>query len=144
MMNADTLAPVTSEKLAQTMQTNPVVVRRIFGGLRDAGFVTSEKGHGGGWKFACDPNKLTLAQIYKAVGSPSILAIAHRTESPGCLIEQLVNAALNAAMNEAEAVVHTHLEKITLGELAGDVALRNAALQKMKSLKGSRYAKHKP
>ena len=129
MMNADRLAPVTSEKLAQTMQTNPVVVRRIFGGLRDAGFVTSEKGHGGGWRFACDPDKVTLAQIYRAVGSPSILAMANRTESPGCLIEQSVNSALDAAMNEAEAVVRAQLEKITLGELAADVAVRNAVVR---------------
>jgi len=130
MMNADRLAPVTSEKLAQTMQTNPVVVRRIFGGLRDAGFVTSEKGHGGGWRFACDPDKVTLAQIYRAVGSSSsILAMTNRTESPGCLIEQSVNAALNAAMNEAEAVVRAHLEKITLRELAADVAVRNAVIR---------------
>ena len=128
-MNADRLAPVTSEKLAQTMQTNPVVVRRIFGGLRDAGFVTSEKGHGGGWRFTCDPDKVTLAQIYRAVGSPSILAMANRTESPGCLIEQSVNSALDAAMNEAEAVVRAQLEKITLGELAADVAVRNAVVR---------------
>ena len=128
-MNADRLAPVTSEKLAQTMETNPVVVRRIFGGLRDAGFVTSEKGHGGGWRFACDPDKVTLAQIYRAVGSPSILAMANRTESPGCLIEQSVNSALDAAMNEAEAVVRAQLEKITLGELAADVAVRNAVVR---------------
>ena len=29
-------APMTSEQLARAMQTNPVVIRRILGGLRDA------------------------------------------------------------------------------------------------------------
>ena len=40
--------PVTSEALAAMMQTNPVVIRRIMAGLRDSGYVRSEKGHGGG------------------------------------------------------------------------------------------------
>ena len=42
--------PVTSETLSQVMPSNPVVVRRIMAGLRDAGYVRSEKGHGGGWE----------------------------------------------------------------------------------------------
>ena len=52
--------PVTSESLSKAMQTNPVVVRRIMAGLREQGFVTSEKGHGGGWLLSCDLKKVTL------------------------------------------------------------------------------------
>jgi len=39
--------PVTSEMLSKAMQTNPVVIRRIMAGLREQGYVHSEKGHGG-------------------------------------------------------------------------------------------------
>ena len=46
--------PVTSEVLAKAMQTNPVVIRRVLAGLRDEGYVRSDKGHGGGWRLACD------------------------------------------------------------------------------------------
>jgi DNA-binding IscR family transcriptional regulator len=42
---AEAGGPVTSETMAKAMQTNPVVIRRIMAGLRDAGFVHSEKGH---------------------------------------------------------------------------------------------------
>src|SRR3546814_14210830 len=49
---AEAGGPLTSASLAKAMQTNPVVVRRILAGLREAGFVRSEKGHGGGWKIA--------------------------------------------------------------------------------------------
>lgn len=106
------------------MTTNPVVIRRIFSGLREAGFVSSEKGHGGGWRIACDPAKVTLAQIYQAVGSPAVLAMGHRTESPGCLVEQSVNAALEEAFCAAEATVLARLNEITLAELAADVEHR--------------------
>ena len=71
--------------LAKAMDTNPVVIRRIMAGLRDQGYVRSEKGHGGGWTLCCDLSKVTLHDIYTALGSPSLLAMGNRTEAPGCL-----------------------------------------------------------
>ena len=49
---AEEQGPVTSEVLAQAMHTNPVVIRRTLSGLREHGYVRSEKGHGGGWSLA--------------------------------------------------------------------------------------------
>jgi DNA-binding IscR family transcriptional regulator len=94
--------PKTSEALARAMCTNPVVVRRIMAGLREQGLVSSEKGHGGGWRIACDLNNVTLRDIYGALGEPDILAMGNRTDMPGCLVEQAVNAALGKAFDEAE------------------------------------------
>ncbi len=51
---AETKAPLTSDALAKTIATNPVVIRRIMAGLREQGYVHSEKGHGGGWTRAVD------------------------------------------------------------------------------------------
>jgi len=45
---AEAGGPMTSEVLARVLNTNPVVVRRLMGGLREHGYVHSEKGHGGG------------------------------------------------------------------------------------------------
>ena len=73
--------------------------------MREQGYVRSEKGHGGGWTLACDLTKVTLRDIYIALGSPSLLAIGNRTEMPGCLVEMAVNAALNQAFDDAEALL---------------------------------------
>ena len=73
---------ITSEMLAKTMGTNPVVIRRIMAGLREQGYVRSDKGHGGGWTLACDLSKVTLRDVYAAFGCPSLLAIGHRTQRP--------------------------------------------------------------
>src|SRR5688572_13511559 len=94
---AELRKPSTSEWLAHAMQTNPVVVRRLMAGLRDAGFVASAKGHGGGWVLSCSLEHITLRDVHEAVGAPELLAVGHRVESPGCLVEQAVNAALGQA-----------------------------------------------
>lgn len=56
-------APMTSEALASAMGTRPVVLRRLMGGLREAGFVSSEKGHGGGWVMPAALERVTLAEL---------------------------------------------------------------------------------
>lgn len=112
---------LTSEMLAKPMGTNPVVIRRIMAGLRDQGYVQSEKGHGGGWTLACDLSKVTLRDVYVALGSPSVLAIGNRTETPGCLVEQAVNAALGQAFEDAEALLLARFGEVTLAMLSADV-----------------------
>jgi DNA-binding IscR family transcriptional regulator len=113
--------PLTSEMLAKPMGTNPVVIRRIMAGLRDQGYVQSGKGHGGGWTLACDLSKVTLRDIYAALGSPSVLAMGNRAETAGCVIEQAVNATLGAALRDAEALLLARFGKVTLAMLSADV-----------------------
>jgi DNA-binding IscR family transcriptional regulator len=113
--------PVTSEVLATAIDTNPVVVRRIMAGLRDQGYVRSEKGHGGGWTLTCDLSKLTMRDIYAALGSPALLAMSNRAETSDCLVEQAVNAALNQAFEDAEALLLARLGQVTLAMLSADL-----------------------
>lgn len=123
---AEKHGPVTSEVLAQAMDTNPVVLRRVMAGLRDRGYVQSEKGHGGGWTLACDLAKVTLRDIYAALGSPALLAMGNRTEAPGCVIEEAVNAALQKSFEDAEALLLSRLGEVTLASLSQKVRGRLA------------------
>lgn len=119
--------PVTSEVLALAMDTNPVVIRRIMAGLREQGYVRSEKGHGGGWTLARDLATITLRDIYEALGEPTLLAMGNRTEAPGCLVEQAVNTALGQAFDEAEALLLKRLGEVTLASLSADFHARIVA-----------------
>ena len=123
---AEQPTPQTSETLARAMNTNAVVVRRIMAGLRDRGLVTSGKGHGGGWMIARDLAAVTLRDIYEALGQPGILAMGNRSETPGCLVEQAVNAALGQAFDEAEALLLQRFGEITLAQLSADFHTRLA------------------
>jgi DNA-binding IscR family transcriptional regulator len=119
--------PATSEVLARAMETNPVVLRRILAGLRDHGYVASEKGHGGGWTLACDLAKVTLRDVYDALGCPPLLAIGYRTESPGCLVEQAVNTALGKTFRDAEELLLARLGEVTLAQLGANVRKRRGS-----------------
>ena len=124
---ADHQGPVTSEVLARANHTNPVVIRRVMAGLRDRGFVRSEKGHGGGWTLARDLSTVTLTDIYDAIGSPPLLAIGNRTESPACLVEQAVNAAMQHAFQDAQTALLSRLRAVSLADLSTDVQERLVA-----------------
>jgi DNA-binding IscR family transcriptional regulator len=124
---AEAPGPVTSDAMARAMQTNPVVIRRIMAGLRDAGFVHSEKGHGGGWTIARDLAAITLRDVYAALGSPALFAMGNRTDAPGCLVEQAVNAALDGAYVDAETLLLERFGSVTLAALSADFHARMVA-----------------
>ena len=116
---------MTSEALAKAMRSNPVVVRRIMAGLRDQGLVHSAKGHYGGWTLGCDLADVTLRDIYDGLGCPSLLALANRHEAPACLVEQAVNAALDEAVRDAEALLLERLNTVTLASLDAGIRKRH-------------------
>ena len=115
---ADHGGPLTSADLAQMMSTNPVVVRRTMAGLREAGLVRSEKGHGGGWELARNLTSVTLRDIYDALGAPRLMAMGIPLAHPGCLVEQAVNRSLADTFAEAEALLVSRLGDVTLAQLA--------------------------
>lgn len=112
--------PVTSEKIAEMLTTNPVVVRRTMALLRDQGYVRSVKGHSGGWSLSKPLSELTLLDIHQALGDSSIFTIGLTDEHTRCPIEHAVNAALKDVMNEAEALMLERFGEITLDILGAE------------------------
>lgn len=123
------VALATSEQIAKMIATNPVVVRRTMGGLRERGIVTSEKGHGGGWKLARPLTEVTLRDVYEAVGAPSLFNIGPEAEPADCLVERAVDARLDATLQEAEARLLAQFAAIKVEDLAQDFEYRLAEHQ---------------
>ncbi|MET3826052.1 DNA-binding IscR family transcriptional regulator [Sphingomonas sp. PvP055] len=116
--------PMTSDAIARMLGTNPVVVRRTMAGLRDAGYVRSEKGHGGGWAIATDLASVSLLDVHRAVGGPRLFAIGNEHPNADCAVEKVVNAAVEGALREAEALLVARLGAVSLAELAGSFDVR--------------------
>lgn len=112
--------PMTSEEMAACIGTNPVVIRRTFAGLREAGIVTSVKGHGGGWRLARPPAEVSLAEIQRALGE-RVVSVGADEPPPQCLLLRSVVRSLDDAVREAELVLERRLATLTLADLAADV-----------------------
>jgi DNA-binding IscR family transcriptional regulator len=110
-------APITSETLGSMMDTNPVVIRRTLGGLRDAGIVAAGKGHGGGWSLVANLAKLSLADVYESLGVASAFGIGLHEEVPRCPLEREVNRAVGDALAQAEAYLMEHFRSVSVGDL---------------------------
>jgi DNA-binding IscR family transcriptional regulator len=121
-------APLTSQEAARMLDTNAVVVRRTMAGLRDAGHVCSERGHGGGWTLSHDLDQITVLDVYRAVGEPRIFSIGPANPSPQCLVEQAVNDSMATALRDAEKLLIDHFAGVTLADIAADFDKRLAAL----------------
>lgn len=119
-------AALTSAAMAAFVGTNPVVIRRGFAGLREAGIVTSVKGHGGGWRLARPAAAITLAEIQRALGERVVALTAFDVPQPTCLILRAVTAALDEAMQEAERALDRRLATLTLADIAADARRLNA------------------
>ncbi|MAM62642.1 Rrf2 family transcriptional regulator [Maritimibacter sp. UBA3975] len=109
--------PATSEQIGMMLNTNAAVVRRTMGGLREAGFVASVKGHGGGWTLARPLDQITLLALYDALGEPSLFAVGRSEDAPGCQLEQAANAALSSALDAARARFRQELSEVTVADL---------------------------
>jgi Rrf2 family protein len=109
----------TSDEVARWLDTNPVVVRRVFAGLREAGILTTERGRGGGMILARGPAEISLAEISDAMGE-SLLPIQAEPESTSCLIERAVNELLADFRREAEALLRARLAEISLADVTAD------------------------
>ena len=112
--------PLTSDAAAVMLGTNPVVIRRTMAGLRDAGYVRSVKGHGGGWSLTCKLRDLTMLDVHRALGENRIFALGPADPDAACLVEQAVNSSLESALREAETLLLQRLADVSLADIAAD------------------------
>lgn len=110
--------PATSEQIAQMLHTNPVVVRRTMAILKTQGYVSSGKGHGGGWTLCKPLAEISLLDIHKSLKEGSLFTIGLTDEHNQCPIEQAVNAAIDDVLQEAERLVLQRFGEVTLDQLA--------------------------
>lgn len=112
----------TSEEMAGWWHTNPVVVRRTLGQLREAKLVVSVTGPGGGWTLARDPAEISLAQIYSALGEP-VTGPVFEGDSPSCLVAAAIDSLLADTKREIERRLMQRLEDISLADLVSNAGI---------------------
>ncbi|MGV1757606.1 RrF2 family transcriptional regulator [Rhizobium sp. A22-96] len=108
----------TSERIGQMLNTNPVVVRRTLGALREHGIVESEGGRGGGWKLIKSLDEVTVLHVQRALHEGAILAAPISRDHPSCPVERASNSILEAAHAAAERELTEKYAATTLAQIA--------------------------
>lgn len=115
------IAKVTSNLLAQSTGSNPVVIRNILSALKKAGLIAVPRGTGGA-ELCADPSQVTLYQIYSALepdGVTSIIGI-HPCDGRPCPVAQNIRKVLEPPYHKIENAVKTAMEEITLQSMIDD------------------------
>jgi len=120
--------PMTSETLARSIQTNPVVVRRVLGDLRRAGLVETRRGVGGGVALARPASRISLRAVWEALEGGEELFGRHPSgPNDHCPVGLAIAGYLDELYGEAEGLLKAALGKVTLAQFQHDIEARLAA-----------------
>ena len=115
--------PLTSEAIAASVDTNPVVIRRTLANLREHGLVGSRPGVNGGWHLLRTPDKIGLCEIYRSLEQENVLAM-HSHPNKKCQVGAHIRDALSEAFTAAQMEMEKALGNYTVANILEDVLAR--------------------
>jgi Rrf2 family protein len=115
---------VTSDDIAKSIRTNPVVVRRLLAQLTRRGLVMVKQGAGGGARLTRTPEQITLSDIYLALGEGPLFQVPLLGETHECAVGRSVGPVLTGILMRAEKDLLAQLQATTLSDVIGKVVRR--------------------
>ena len=112
---------LTSDRMADSVNTNPVVIRRILGQLKKAGLVEVRAAAGGTY-LRRDPATITLLDVYRAVDVvEEHLFSIHQKPNPHCLVGRNIQASLDGVLGRAQTALEQELAATTLAQVVASM-----------------------
>ena len=111
----------TSEQIADSANTNPVVIRRLLGELRNAGLVHSQRGAGAGWMLARELGEITLLDVYDAVESGPVFGMHRAEPNQHCAVGAGIQPALRTVYDRLDQTLRDELARTTVADVLKDV-----------------------
>lgn len=113
----------TSEWIAGSVNTNPVIIRKVLGKLKKAGFINVRPGTGGAY-LEKNLEDIDLLQVYKAVEvvEEGKLFNFHDEPNPNCPIGANIKTTLEGTLLKAELAMQNVLANVTLKQLVEDLS----------------------
>ncbi len=110
-------AVLTSDQVAASVNTNPVIIRRCLGDLRRAGLVHVRHGAGAGWGLARAPEEITLLAVYDAVGQESPFGMHHTEPNLDCPVGKGIRPALSQVYGGIEQALRRELAVVSVADV---------------------------
>ena len=105
---------ITSTFLANSVNTNPVIIRRLLLDLQRAKLVETSKGAGSGSRLSRAPGRINLAEIFRAVEECESFARPRKKANDDCPVGHCMREALDNIFASAQVAMERDLEKTTL------------------------------
>jgi Rrf2 family protein len=112
--------PVTSEQIAKSVRTNPVVIRRLLGLLRRGGLVHSQRGPNAGWRLARRPKAISLLDVYNAVHDDPLFGLHASPPNPQCPIGRGLPSTLRKVYGTLEDELRSQLARTSVDEVLAE------------------------
>ena len=113
---------LSSEALAKSVDTNPVVIRRLLRLLAKAGLVVAQAGKGGGSHLAKRPAQITLLDIYRAIDDAEpLFALTGKPVNQTCAVSCCIQDLAGKVFAEAETALTNVLKKKRLSDLVAQI-----------------------
>ncbi|RTE09971.1 Rrf2 family transcriptional regulator [Paenibacillus whitsoniae] len=108
----------TSEWIAGSVGTNPVIIRKVLGYLKKAGLVNVRAGSGGA-TLARSLEEVTLLDVFHAVDvvEEGKLFHLHEQPNPACEVGANIEQVLRLLLVKAQSAMEGVLREITMKEL---------------------------
>jgi Rrf2 family protein len=108
---------VPSAEIAASVDTNPVVIRRLLSALVQARLVEATKGAAGGFALASTPANITLREVYRAVESKPHRGLDHFEPNHRCPVGAKIGAILQSVYVKAQASMEAELARVSLADI---------------------------
>jgi Rrf2 family protein len=108
--------PLKSEQVAESVNTNPVVIRRMLCDLAQENLVVSHTGSNGGSRLARPPEQITLLDVYRAVECPDVFSL-HRRPNRHCPVGVGIGPVLEQVRGEIGSAIEQVLGKLTIKDV---------------------------
>jgi Rrf2 family protein len=108
---------LTSEQVAASVNTNPVIIRRSLGDLNRAGLVRVRRGAGAGWSLCRPPERITLLDVYVAVEREPLFALHHTEPNLRCPVGRGIRPALGEVYGSVEADLRRALARTSVADV---------------------------
>ena len=125
--------PLKSEHIAGSVNTNPVVIRRMLCELAKAKLVISQTGSAGGSRLARKPEQITLFDVYRTVESPGVFSLHHQQPNRRCQVGASIGPVLEDVRREIDRAIEQVLAGITIDDVVAQLKprVRRSAIRRV-------------
>ena len=109
---------MSSDYIAGSININPALARKEISNLRNLGLISSKEGKSGGYILAKTAKQITLADVYWAVKSQSVLGTAKNSPNPDCSVGKQINQKLDELYDDLDKTLSEKLGSITIEDFA--------------------------